>query len=120
MRAHRLLWPLAAAALVVACGPAHRPPAPPSATSPELDRGRQVFMAQCQRCHPGGGGGLGPSINEKPLPRFLMRLQVRRGLGAMPGFSEQEIPDEDLDRLLDYLVDERRRVRAEGGRSRPG
>jgi mono/diheme cytochrome c family protein len=46
---------------------------------------------------------LGPAINDKPLPGFLVRLQVRSGLGAMPAFSEQDISPEELHDLVLYL-----------------
>jgi mono/diheme cytochrome c family protein len=70
--------------------------------------GERVFMAQCQQCHPGGAAGLGPAINNKPLPAFLIRYQVRRGLGAMPEFDEAVISDADLDALVAYLQELRR------------
>ena len=73
-------------------------------TSPELERGRRVFMRKCDRCHPGGEGGLGPSLNDKPLPGFYIKYQVRHGVGAMPSFPERAIGDEELDDLVDYLV----------------
>jgi len=76
---------------------AFRPP------SPEIARGEQVFMANCHPCHPGGEAGLGPAINNKPLPSALIRLQVREGLGAMPAFSAHDIPDADLEALLAYV-----------------
>lgn len=76
---------------------AWRPP------SPESARGERIFMAHCHTCHPGGETGLGPSLNDKPLPGFLVRLQVRNGLGAMPAFSAHELPNADLDALLAYL-----------------
>jgi mono/diheme cytochrome c family protein len=60
-------------------------------------------MANCHQCHPGGEAGLGPAINDKPLPGFLIRLQVRNGLGAMPAFSAQEISPDDLDDLIAHL-----------------
>jgi mono/diheme cytochrome c family protein len=60
-------------------------------------------MGACNKCHPGGEAGLGPALNNKPLPKFLMHLQVRKGLGAMPSFSEKKIPDGDLDDLLEYV-----------------
>lgn len=71
--------------------------------SPQLVSGRQVFMRNCYQCHPGGSAGLGPAINNKPLPGFLIRTQVRKGLGAMPAFDEQTIPNPDLDNLVAYL-----------------
>jgi mono/diheme cytochrome c family protein len=71
--------------------------------SPDTKQGQQAFMKHCHQCHPGGEAGLGPAINNKPLPKFLMRFQVRHGFGAMPAFSEQEISEEDLDHLITYL-----------------
>lgn len=71
--------------------------------TPDLDRGRIVFMQHCQKCHPGGEAGLGPSINDKPLPEFLIAMQVRVGLGAMPSFHRQELTDEELASLIHYL-----------------
>lgn len=65
--------------------------------------GRQVFLMHCQQCHPGGEGGLGPALNNKPLPGFLIRLQVRQGLGVMPGFSEDEISGKEMENLVSYL-----------------
>jgi mono/diheme cytochrome c family protein len=60
-------------------------------------------MAHCQPCHPGGEAGLGPAINDKPLPGFLIRLQVRSGVGAMPAFSAEEISVDELAALTAYL-----------------
>lgn len=98
---------LAATLLMLAgCGSARRgepfagPLLPDSA---KVAAGQKVFMRHCHQCHPGGEAGLGPSLNEKPLPGFLMKFQVRRGLGAMPSFSEAHIGDAELDALIAYL-----------------
>ena len=72
-------------------------------TDARVERGRLVFMQRCQKCHPGGEAGLGPGLNDKPLPRFLQHLQVRYGLGAMPAFSPAKISESQLDDLLEYL-----------------
>ncbi|WP_157448856.1 c-type cytochrome [Deinococcus peraridilitoris] len=72
--------------------------------SAQEERGQTVYMVHCQQCHPGGESGLGPSLNDKPLPGFAIRLQVRAGLGAMPAFDPQEISDSDLDALVAYIV----------------
>jgi mono/diheme cytochrome c family protein len=77
-------------------------------TSAAVESGRQVFMRECHQCHPGGEAGLGPSINDKPLPGFLMKLQVRRGIGAMPAFSQEEISPQELDNLIQFLKELRR------------
>jgi mono/diheme cytochrome c family protein len=71
--------------------------------SEEVIIGRQVFMDKCQRCHPNGMGGLGPSIVDKPLPGFLVRFQVRNGLGTMPSFDKEHLSKEDLDKLITYI-----------------
>jgi mono/diheme cytochrome c family protein len=96
-----------AGASLLACGSARRSPplgAPPLPATPAVVRGERVFMDACHSCHPGGESGLGPSLNDKPLPRFLIAMQVRRGLGAMPAFSPQEISDADLDAVIAYLA----------------
>ena len=102
---------LAGVLIVCACGSAWRgePKAPPvQLTSAEARRGEQVFMMHCQQCHPGGTAGLGPAINDKPLPGALIRFQVRNGLGAMPAFDSTRIDERDLDALVAYLLDVRR------------
>lgn len=107
--------PIAATALVLgttlvwasACGSARRSEPLTGAADPptaELLLGQQVFDLNCSQCHPGGEGGLAYAINNKPLPRWLMRFQVRTGAGAMPAFPERDISDEELDAMLDYLV----------------
>ena len=73
-------------------------------SDPKLVAGRQVFMANCYQCHPGGSAGLGPALNDKPLPAFAIRTQVRKGLGAMPAFDDARIPAPDLDNLVAYLA----------------
>ncbi|WP_202882296.1 c-type cytochrome [Candidatus Manganitrophus noduliformans] len=101
-----LPWLLTALLLFSGCGPARRsePIAPPlSMSSSTLVRGEEAFMKYCNQCHPRGEAGLGPAINNKPLPRWLIRFQVRHGLGAMPAFSEKEIGDRELDDLVAYL-----------------
>lgn len=65
--------------------------------------GERVFFQFCHQCHPGGEAGLGPALNDKPVPDVAIRTQVREGLGAMPAFEATEIPDRDLDQLLAYL-----------------
>ena len=70
---------------------------------PQVALGERVFARACHACHPQALAGLGPGIIDEPIPRWLVRLQVRVGLGVMPGFSTEEIDDEELDALVAYL-----------------
>jgi len=103
----RLVPPIAFLVALTACAAEHRsapavgPFAPRNA---EEARGERVFFVFCHQCHPGGAAGLGPPLNDKPLPEFAMRTQIRAGVGAMPAFSEREIPDNDADAVVAYIV----------------
>jgi mono/diheme cytochrome c family protein len=69
-----------------------------------LALGHQVFETYCNQCHPGGAAGVGPALNDKKfVPGFLIKFQVRHGMGAMPKFSARRISDADLDALVSYL-----------------
>jgi len=70
---------------------------------PRLAEGQRVFMAQCNQCHVGGAGGLGPSLNDKCIPSFLIKFQVRHAPGTMPKFSRGIISDAQLDDVIIYL-----------------
>lgn len=105
------LAPLLAAAVLAACYPNRRsePLAGPLALEDaHLRQGRQLFDRHCYKCHGEGEGGLGPSLNDKPLPRPLLRFQVRHGLGSMPPIPPEQMSDAELDRLADYVVALRR------------
>ena len=65
--------------------------------------GQRVFMRECNGCHPQGDGGLGPALNDKPVPVAAIKLQVREGLGAMPAFDDREITPEELDALVAFM-----------------
>lgn len=106
---HPSLRLLAAALLIVAtgCGSARRsePIAGPMPLASEaVAHGQLVFAQHCHMCHPGGEGGLGPALNDKPVPGFLIKTQVRWGMGDMPSFSEEHIPSDDLDALVRYMA----------------
>lgn len=92
--------------LLPACGSARRGE-PITGRAPissgELLEGKKLFMKHCDQCHPRGEAGLGPGLNNKPLPAFLIKFQVRHGLGAMPSFSKEDISDEELEKLVSYL-----------------
>lgn len=63
--------------------------------------GETIYMAKCQKCHPGGEGGLGPSING--LPGFLKPVQIRHGLGVMPAFKQDDLPKDELKKVRIYM-----------------
>jgi mono/diheme cytochrome c family protein len=71
--------------------------------TPELARGEKAYMYYCDKCHPGGDKGLGPALNNKPLPGFMIKTQVRAGAGAMPKFSKDLLPEDQLDDLVTYV-----------------
>ncbi len=93
-------------ALCMACGSGRRSEpliGPVALTTPEQRAGELVFFRKCHKCHPMGDAGLGPALNNKPLPGAAIRLQVRTGVGAMPSFNDEQISDRDLDALLAYI-----------------
>jgi mono/diheme cytochrome c family protein len=77
--------------------------APVDLSNPKVAQGQKIFFQNCHQCHPHGQGGLGPAIVNKPLPEFLMKFQVRHGLGTMPSFGAEKISPDDLDALMEYI-----------------
>lgn len=73
-------------------------------TDSSIQLGKQVFDSNCDMCHPGGSAGLGPALNDKPLPNWLVRFQVRKGMGVMPSFSDDQISDDELRALSRYVT----------------
>jgi mono/diheme cytochrome c family protein len=105
---------VAALAILASCGSARRsePIAGPlTLDDPVLIRGEQAFAVHCNACHPRGEAGMGPALNNRPVPTWAIRLQVRAGLGVMPAFSRDEIPPDELDALLRYMMALRRHGR---------
>ncbi len=74
-----------------------------TAKNMQVQHGQELYMKHCQKCHPGGEGGLGPALNPNPAPGFVKKLQVRAGLGVMPSFNHQEIAKQDLKDIGLYL-----------------
>lgn len=69
----------------------------------EVQQGEILFHQYCNPCHPNGTAGLGPALNDKPLPGFAIRFQIRNGIGTMPAFSEEVISDEESKKIVAYL-----------------
>lgn len=95
------------ARMYLGCGPAaRRPNVVPAAQlqdNPRLAEGERTFMQHCNQCHVGGAAGLGPSLNDKPLPPWLVRFQVRHGLGSMPAFDERVLSDRQVEDVVTYV-----------------
>jgi mono/diheme cytochrome c family protein len=99
-----------AALLVAACGRSHRgEPQGPSVTpnTEHSARGAMLFQKLCYQCHPAGNSGLGPALNDKPLPEAAIRTQIREGVGAMPSFGDDQLTDDDVDAIADYVQEMR-------------
>lgn len=71
--------------------------------TPELALGEKAYMVHCHKCHPGGEKGLGFAVNNKPLPGFLIKAQVRAGAGAMPAFPDELLTGEELEAIVEYI-----------------
>ena len=118
--AHAASWSAVAGLVISAagCGSARKEeiPATRFRDDPQLRRGQVVFMQTCNQCHVGGGPGLGPGLNDKPLPGFAIKTQVREGAGTMPAFPKSEISDDDLDALVKYMKVRREQLDAVASR----
>jgi mono/diheme cytochrome c family protein len=101
----RALVAVAALAFLAGCATARRgePLRGPMTLNAKQARGESTFKHICNGCHPGGEGGLGPGLNNKPLPGFMIKYQVRHGVGVMPHFPKERISDEALDDLVAYM-----------------
>ncbi len=72
--------------------------------SQELQQGRKLFNEYCASCHPGGMGGVGLAIINKPLPKALIKFQIRNGIGVMPAFEEKVLSDNEVESIATYVV----------------
>ena len=107
MKSRTLLAVAASAILLLACSSVRRAEpivGPLTTTDASVKRGERLYNTYCYQCHATGEGGLGPSLNDKPLPHFAIRMQIRYGLGVMPAFSEQQLTDQQVSDIADYVV----------------
>jgi mono/diheme cytochrome c family protein len=72
--------------------------------STEVDRGKELFSANCDDCHPGGEEDVGPSLIADPHTPARLRQQIREGSGKMKPFPEKRLPNEDMEAILAYLA----------------
>jgi mono/diheme cytochrome c family protein len=69
----------------------------------QLQNGRILFNNYCASCHPGAMSGVGLAIINKPLPKALIKFQIRNGIGVMPAFNEKQLSDEQVENIAEYL-----------------
>lgn len=92
-----------AAFLAIGCGSPQRSAPLLTEGMPGPPDSRLLFETNCHHCHPQGGAGLGPPLNNKPLPKFAIKAQVRQGLGVMPAFSKELLSEDDLQKIAQYV-----------------
>lgn len=78
--------------------------AEPKLDTAELKSGEVLFMRNCNQCHPGGAGGLGPALNNKPPPKGAIALVIRTGPGEMPRFTDADLTSDQVDAITEYVV----------------
>jgi mono/diheme cytochrome c family protein len=79
---------------------------PGAALAASAENGKRIFMrAGCWQCHGtvGQGGVTGPKLAPDPLPFDTLSSFVRTTSRAMPPYSEQILPDNDLADIYAYL-----------------
>jgi mono/diheme cytochrome c family protein len=99
-----------AAVAIAGCGRTHR--GEPQGPEVEPDTvaettGARLFGRFCYQCHPGGEAGVGPALNDKPLPEIAIRTQIREGVGAMPAFDGDLLRDEEVAAIAKYVQEMR-------------
>jgi len=72
--------------------------------------GSDVFASNCQSCHgaSGGGTGAGPDLSTRVPGLSVDDVKgiVRDGSGTMTGFTADQIPDDEVDAVAEYVVSE--------------
>lgn len=69
----------------------------------QLQNGRILFDNYCASCHPEAMSGVGLAIINKPLPKALIKFQIRNGIGVMPAFNEEQLSHEQVEDIAEYL-----------------
>jgi mono/diheme cytochrome c family protein len=70
--------------------------------------GQRLVATLCNSCHPGANAGIGPALYG---PQFadrypedsLLTAVIRQGKGGMPGFSSDQVSDQDLANMIAYM-----------------
>ncbi|MCH8113056.1 MAG: cytochrome c [Proteobacteria bacterium] len=79
---------------------------PPELAAPRAEAtGQQIYLSVgCAGCHgqDAGGSAIAPSLPGHTAEQ--VKRQVRAPIGAMPRFGDDAISDNELDRLVEYIV----------------
>jgi len=70
------------------------------------EKGKETFIKRgCWECHgfQGQGGSAGARLAPDPIPFDTLKAFVRSTNGQMPPFSENVVPDSDLEDIHAYL-----------------
>ncbi len=95
------------ASLLVGCA-GEEAPAVPEGADAALVEGRELWRANCSRCHGGaGGGGAGPSLKGPWAPdrrpdHDAMVATVTEGRGAMPRFG-RSLSEDEIESVVRYV-----------------
>jgi mono/diheme cytochrome c family protein len=107
---------VAALALIACGGGAEEPSGAESSSGAELaqyegpiastdaERGKEIFEAHCDDCHPGGEEDVGPSLIADAHTPAQIRKQIREGSGKMKPFPEKRLSDDDVEAILAYMA----------------
>lgn len=72
--------------------------------STDVQRGKELFAANCDDCHPDGEEDVGPSLIADPHTPARLRQQIREGSGRMKPFPETRLADDEMEAILAYLA----------------
>jgi len=85
-------------------------PPVPEVKPGDLQAGRRLFLSNCAACHSSSGTGAivsggkqAPSLYQDGPTQVAEAVRI--GPGPMPGFTEKELTDEEVDSIVTYVGD---------------
>ncbi|MFQ5987772.1 MAG: c-type cytochrome [Dehalococcoidia bacterium] len=70
----------------------------------EVQEGEALFRSHCSRCHGPTGYGTKAAPGLHPERRQEIVQQVRRPRGQMPAFSVEDLSNEELEKIAEFLM----------------
>ncbi len=67
----------------------------------DREMGRLAFRVECQDCHTQGRQSFDPAARRRAR---LLSARIREGVGEMPPFSSERLPDATLSHILAYIA----------------